>query len=1614
MAGRVQIEAIGQLSDSLTVNPSFSFFTKRYSKYANYATENYKISFVKGVYTNDFLDVTIPQNCGDILQEITLSFTVDPTNVANLGSNLSPIDVFGISVIDYVELYVGDQKIDTVTSDDIFIHRELNIPESYRSSLDVIQGKHFQGSSDREFLQEFYDGQFSTQGVDPFSSNEYRIQIPFYFHRRPAHGLPLCAIRKQELSLRIKLRPTNDVIFASQEKFGDNLWNPGANNMVTEPLELSNFKVNLQLVHLNTVERCMLQGKPLDILFEQRQRNTFLIDPQSKVGNFRLDFKNCVKELFFIAKKTGKWTDEYVSILDQLRELDGYTPAQETTLFILKLIPVWSGIIGNVLDTLLGETDITVRTSLVDAILNLFYWGTDDTYTSVLEALKTPSEDDQTRITTIKTYIYSIPGTILGIQLSATILLNSLIPLTDIGDIGTRIGIVQQLLAIQNVWGPEQIGILNALQYPEIARPPGVPSDDLLIFGLRVYLTTISYYLTGLSQLKPGTPEQVATINKVTEIFDNTKAEYDIVKIGLKGVLDDIPGKTAYIRTRIVYALVKIGTFTLGQRRGIWSQTQLDQLQSLTIDPGSNVTLIAAQRATIDSLIGFLVSLDDIKSYISGQLSLLDGELNYDTRDDIANNLLNLVNFYINSENILDLVNPNDFWGQDEKDIINVLSYDENTPQGTRDEVVSRVLIIGGITWTPTDITNLNALKDLGTPLADTVTEDNAIGYLTTYANAQTVSDSIFAKNTIDGLLDAIILYETDQVTRQTLVGALLGFDVVDRPYWDDATRVLINELGDATLPVGYQNTHILPIRVYTNAIVYGLRLIIEGLVGATGIEYTIDRLLTALAGEADVPTRIDLVDGLLAIPSVWRQTEVNLLNLLKTPGLPDENNYILALRLQSNTISFDVAAGIIPGGFPGATLAERVANVTVLRILPVWEDTIIKLVNSWTFGSPLTATLIEYLQGNLGAVSVFKLRLGVLKAGINGILDTLPATAEERDPIIVGISTLHAWSDTQFYFLNALRTPSLGDLIYINALKISTGSLDSLPYNPIDPSVRIGIVYGLLAIPNFWSTEQTTLINDLLNPANDTTNIPALNALVTNVPIMTGYTQFDQNNVIDGIISQTIWGEKYFDLNDLRQIQPGFIGQATVISQLGAYLSALPSYLGYIVDGVDTTLDTLPGTEELRTPIINSILGLQNIWQQSQIDTLNALKTPSGSDVIYIAQIKGYIDGVIGVYDNTVTLLSPTNIILASEVDTLKGYQFWGADQVSVLTQLEFLVDARGPSGQVTDSEQYFKYVLSLYVKAIRFYWNLVEEGVAPTVNGIASVTDSTERGILVGLFINFPIWGADQLTLLNELRTVDSKNHVNAVDAIIAYLDTVSAAIYNPSGPSGLLIDIQIPTTTSADLQDTDLKKAVWGGYFYYLLEALQNPAITTGTEAGIIAKLSTHVNISQSSESRTNNLNFLIKQLLTTYPETIFNKWVRAKKNVPLMYSKQKCTTLECDGVQILDGITGSNMFLSASLPNLYHKRSPNFRNINMYSFALHPQELRPSGHLNFSTVKDANVYMELEYDGAHGTFDFNNNYIDILNINPIYFPKQVIIIAKSYNMMIIRNGEARIIF
>ena len=291
MAGRVQILAKGHVSDQLLNNPSFSFFTKKISKYTNWSDETFKMSFNKDIHTGDFIDATIPAKYGDILKGVTLSFKVEDFDLVTLFdgpfyqniNNVSLVEKFGVSVIDYVELFLGDQLIDTVTGHDIFIYNELNTPQSQHGNLDNLQGEHFISSySYGTYVQEWLDGQHQARhGRGDLEFNfkqEFRVHIPFYFHNQPKHGFPLYAVNKQELKLRIKLRPARELLFVDiTSTYYDSgtlvnmplsgIWNPmGERGIMTGQFKLDDFTVDLGLVHLDKSERCKLQSKPFNML----------------------------------------------------------------------------------------------------------------------------------------------------------------------------------------------------------------------------------------------------------------------------------------------------------------------------------------------------------------------------------------------------------------------------------------------------------------------------------------------------------------------------------------------------------------------------------------------------------------------------------------------------------------------------------------------------------------------------------------------------------------------------------------------------------------------------------------------------------------------------------------------------------------------------------------------------------------------------------------------------------------------------------------------------------------------------------------------------------------------------------------------------------------------------------------------------------------------------------------------------------------------------------------------------------------------------------------------------------------------------------------------------
>ena len=78
--------------------------------------------------------------------------------------------------------------------------------------------------------------------------------------------------------------------------------------------------------------------------------------------------------------------------------------------------------------------------------------------------------------------------------------------------------------------------------------------------------------------------------------------------------------------------------------------------------------------------------------------------------------------------------------------------------------------------------------------------------------------------------------------------------------------------------------------------------------------------------------------------------------------------------------------------------------------------------------------------------------------------------------------------------------------------------------------------------------------------------------------------------------------------------------------------------------------------------------------------------------------------------------------------------------------------------------------------------------------------------------------------------------------------------------------------------------------------------------------------------------------------------------------------------------------------------------------MYSFALQPDKIESSGNLNFSMIKDASIQMTLSDDGSYA----NTTPSSVTDPYTVHVDKEVIIIAKSYNILRIKDGVGEILF
>jgi hypothetical protein len=114
------------------------------------------------------------------------------------------------------------------------------------------------------------------------------MDLPFYFYRNPSLSIPTCALTKQLVEVRIKLRPLAELVS------GSNPENATAN--------LLKCSIDTEFAFLTDKERRYLMTRPIDYVITQVQMSKFVMKAGENTKSVMLNFSHPVRELFFVSQ----------------------------------------------------------------------------------------------------------------------------------------------------------------------------------------------------------------------------------------------------------------------------------------------------------------------------------------------------------------------------------------------------------------------------------------------------------------------------------------------------------------------------------------------------------------------------------------------------------------------------------------------------------------------------------------------------------------------------------------------------------------------------------------------------------------------------------------------------------------------------------------------------------------------------------------------------------------------------------------------------------------------------------------------------------------------------------------------------------------------------------------------------------------------------------------------------------------------------------------------------------------------------------------------------------------------------------------------------------------
>jgi hypothetical protein len=282
MSGRLRLAATGVQDQWLTGDPQFSYFLMNFRRHTKFA-----IDYVETQFDGADLDFgktlhyRIPNDKGDVIRNMTLKVTLDDPSPG--GDEWCPSVISHL--VESAELLIGGQTIEKITGEYIYMHQQL-----HNTDDDTDQTVYFLNGHG-ELLS--YTGTYT-----------YFMDLPFYFYRNPSLAIPTCALTKQLVEVRIKLRSLTELIEG------------GASEGVSA--NLLKCSIDTEFAFLTERERNYLMTRPIDYVITQVQMSKFVMKAGENTKSVMLNFSHPVRELFFVSQSEAAVRDNHPNRYNKL------------------------------------------------------------------------------------------------------------------------------------------------------------------------------------------------------------------------------------------------------------------------------------------------------------------------------------------------------------------------------------------------------------------------------------------------------------------------------------------------------------------------------------------------------------------------------------------------------------------------------------------------------------------------------------------------------------------------------------------------------------------------------------------------------------------------------------------------------------------------------------------------------------------------------------------------------------------------------------------------------------------------------------------------------------------------------------------------------------------------------------------------------------------------------------------------------------------------------------------------------------------------------------------------------------------------------------------------